>query len=814
MKPISLFLRFLDRFSLRHLLMVWMAVALAGCSATLLAYWRTYQHLRIPAAGAADAGAGYLFAALAVAGLSMTGILGLAISRSVARQVQGMAELAQRLEMRDFKDYPVAIPDGEPGKVIRSFLDMRRAIIGYETELRTAVDQLREANHNLGQREAFLRALVDSAPVGILTQDRDSVILSINPFLQELLGYGAEEVVGKDPAAWLDPQDAEAFYGRLSGFYGKPVGSGRALHEAMVALGPFPPQELNFIRKDGAKVPVMVAVSLMQGNGNGSLGRLTVVTDLTVLKALEMGLREREAEAQAANRAKSAFLAAMSHEVRTPLIGINGMIEILSMGTMDKDQRQAVNIIHHSAQSLLQIVGDILDFSKVEAGKLELVPETISIRKVIETAVTNFAQAASSKGLQIHREISDAVGPAHVADPLRLIQILNNFLSNAVKFTKEGSITVRVRRVEATAGAEKLRLEVQDTGIGVPEENQVGLFQPFSQAESSTTRRFGGTGLGLAISRRLADLMGGEISMQSAPGRGTLMAFTATFPLGDVKDIVEAESLDLREVAGCFRPTPSVEEAVLERSLILLAEDHPTNRAVLTRQLNLAGFALEVAEDGLDAFERWKSGRHALVLTDLHMPRMDGYQLTEALRNWERAHGLSRTPVIALTANVLQGEAERCLALDMDDYLTKPVSLSMLSVKVRQWLPHLRWPGADPEELEAPAAGELQPLGLDHEALLALSGNDPATATEILEDFRFNTRMDLETLTQYFELKDQDSVVRQAHRIKGASAMVGAHVLAQKARDLESSARAGAWGEVQSLMHQLQWAFEGTARTE
>lgn len=811
MKPTSLLLGFLDRFSLRQMLLTWMAVALAGCSSTLLAYGWIYQRIRIHSAGEEHLWAGFLLVALTAAGLSMTWALGLAISRSVARQARGMAEIAQHLEMRDFKDYPVDVPDGELGEVTRSFLDMRRAIIGYETELRTAVDQLREANHNLGQREAFLRALVDSAPVGILTQDRDSVVLSINPFLQGLLGYEAEEAVGKDPEAWLDPQEAEVFYGRLSGFYGKQVGSGRALHEAMEASGPFPPQELDFIRKDGARVPVMLAVSLLQGAAGASLGRLMVVTDLTALKKLEMGLREREAEAQAANLAKSAFLAAMSHEVRTPLIGINGMIEVLSMGNMDKDQRQAVNIIHHSAQSLLQIVGDILDFSKVEAGKLELVPETISIPKLIETLVTNFSQTASSKGLQIHRETSEAVSPAHVADPLRLTQILNNFLSNALKFTQEGSITVRVRCLDATADVERLIFEVQDTGIGIPEENQIGLFQPFSQAESSTTRRFGGTGLGLAISRRLADLMGGEISMQSAPRKGTVMAFTATFPLGDVRDIAAAEPPDLKEAARFFRPTPSVEEALLERSLILLAEDHPTNRAVLTRQLNLAGFALELAEDGVDALEQWKSGRHALVLTDLHMPRMDGYQLTEALRKWEQAHGLSRTPVIALTANVLQGEAERCLALDMDDYLTKPVSLSMLSIKVRQWLPHLRWPGAVQEEPEASVPEEHLSIGLDNEALLALSGNDQAMANEILEDFRFNTKIDLKALNQYFEQKDQASMVRQAHRIKGASAMVGAHALARKARDLESFAKAGEWGEVQSLMHQMLGAFEGPA---
>lgn len=664
------FFGFLDRFSLRQLLYAWMAVVLVGCSTVLVAYGWIYRNIQIHSIGEVHLTTEYLLLMFTMSGLFLAMVFGLAISRSVTRQVRGMTEMARHLEIRDFKEYSVAIPKGDLGEVTRAFLDMRGAIIGYEAELRTTVEQLREANHSLGQREA---------------------------------------------------------------------------------------------------------------------------------------------EAQTGNHAKSAFLAAMSHEVRTPLIGINGMIEVLSLGNLEKDQRRMVNIIHNSAQSLLRIIGDILDFSKIEAGKLTLAPETISIPNLVEAIVTNLAQTASSKGLQLRCEIRDSLGPAHVADPVRLNQILNNFLSNAIKFTPEGSVTVSVRCVESTKDAERIIFEVQDTGIGISEENQANLFHPFAQGESNTTRRFGGTGLGLVICRHLADLMGGEITMQSAPGKGTTMGFSARFPKGDARAIVETELPDTMKLAEFIRPAPTVEEALQGRSLILLAEDHPTNREVLSRQLNLAGFALELAKDGLEALEQWKSGRHALVLTDLHMPRMDGYQLITALRQWEATHGLVRTPVIAITANVLQGEAEHCLEMGMDDYLTKPVSIPVLASKLRQWLPHLHPLETTQEEPKAVVLEKQLSSDLDRDALLALCGNDLSVAFEILEDFRSATRADLLDMNQYFEQKDQDLMARQAHRIKGASAMIGAVALAQKAKELETLAKKGEWDGVQSLMSQVREAFEGLA---
>ncbi len=531
-------------------------------------------------------------------------------------------------------------------------------------------------------------------------------------------------------------------------------------------------------------------------------------TTVATLQVLEGELRKSEAEARAASEAKSTFLSSMSHELRTPLIGVTGMLEILSQSDLDTQQRRVVSVIHESSESLLQIIGDILDFSKIEAGKLELSPQTFSARALLESISHTFRSAISAKGLNLIMDVDPRLAPAHVADVLRIRQILNNFLSNAVKFTESGAITLRVRRLEARDGHESLAFEVQDTGIGVSPENQAKLFEPFAQAEASTTRRFGGTGLGLAISRRLADLMGGNLSMQSTLGRGTTMTLAVNLHVGDERDIVNPNAPDPSK-AMPTRPAPSIEAAEQEHSLILLAEDHPTNRIVLIQQVNRAGFALEVAEDGQEAFERWQSGRHALILTDLHMPRMDGYQLTQAVRDWERAHGRPRTPILALTANAMGGEAERCLELGMDDYLIKPVTIPLLASKLNQWLPHVKLEAQKASAPPSSSAAELLP-GLDSQTLLDLCDANVASAQEILSDFIAATKADLVVMQDGLRQKDAPCIARQAHRIKGSASMIGARDLADRATKLEASAKMNApeWETIQEHLAGIQEALK------
>lgn len=502
-------------------------------------------------------------------------------------------------------------------------------------------------------------------------------------------------------------------------------------------------------------------------------------------------LRQSELRANAANRAKSAFLATMSHELRTPMIGVTGMVEVLSHTRLDEDQRRALALIRHSADSLLQIIGDILDFSKIEAGKLELAPQPVDLRRLIEGCVLNFVAAASSKGLSLDCRIDPALGPAYLADALRLRQVLGNFLSNAIKFTEQGGVHVSLERIGRGERGERLRLSVSDTGIGIPQEAQAQLFEPFAQAETSTTRRFGGSGLGLAICARLAELLGARIALDSRVGEGTTLRLELELAPADPAAI-EAEAAASAQTAR--RQLPSTEEAEAERSLVLLVDDHPTNRLVVTRQLALAGFRCESVNDGVQGLEAWRSGRFALVLTDLHMPLMDGYQLAAEIRAEEARRGLARTPLIALTAAVLKGEAERCIEAGMDDYIAKPASIDTLLRRLTHWLPHL---ASAPSALPAPlgegvpkAAVGAETPAFDAEALRIVLGEDPAELGQVLDEFLEAATLDVAAAAAARERGDRPALVREAHRLKAAAALAGAAALAEQAALLEANGAA------------------------
>jgi signal transduction histidine kinase/CheY-like chemotaxis protein len=507
------------------------------------------------------------------------------------------------------------------------------------------------------------------------------------------------------------------------------------------------------------------------------------------IQAQEQAAEAREA-AEHASRAKSAFLAAMSHEIRTPMIGVMGMLEVLARTDLDEHQRSMLDTSQTSARSLITIIGDVLDFSKIEAGKLEIEPVTIALPELVEAAVGTFVHTASTKGLLLAAELDPRLAPAVVADPVRLRQILSNFLSNAVKFTDVGGIEVTATVLEDGPDRQLVEIAVRDTGVGVSQEVQRGLFAPFAQADGSTTRRFGGTGLGLVICRRLAELMDGEITMDSEPGVGTTMRLVVPLAVGDLADVEQIERED--DTRGPLtRPLPSVEQAEREGSLLLLAEDHPVNRTVLVSQLHMVGFAVETAVDGQEAFERFVSGRYALVLSDLNMPRLDGFGLVAAIRGHESAEGLRRTPVIALTANVMQGEPERCVAAGMDDFIGKPTTIPFLASKLRRWLAQLDWPQAEPVAPQAPPSPARSDAAvLDLTVLSELTGGDVGMSGEVLDDFVEESRSDVASVRAACDAGEAGELRRQAHRINGAARMVGAREVRELASQIEREAAA------------------------
>jgi two-component system sensor histidine kinase/response regulator len=390
---------------------------------------------------------------------------------------------------------------------------------------------------------------------------------------------------------------------------------------------------------------------------------------------------EMATAAQTANQAKSEFLANMSHEIRTPMNGVIGMAELLLDGPLNTQQRDGAKTILDSARALLTVINDILDFSKIEAGKLELEMSPIDIRDLSEDVVHLIATQAHTKGLEVTAHIDPAVPEMVRGDSGRLRQVLINLCGNAVKFTHRGEVALDVKVAAEDAESMTLRFEVRDTGIGIPANRLDNLFQPFSQVDTSTTRRFGGTGLGLSIVKRLAKLMGGEAGVESREGLGSTFWFTARLAI--ISATAQATvALSGRAADWHTRTQPIVNSQQLsaqrgrEKRRILLAEDNAVNEKVACRTLEKLGYRVDAVRNGRDAVTAWETGRYDLILMDCQMPVLDGYEATREIRS--RESGGRHTPIVALTAHAMKDDDLKCKAAGMDDYITKPIDRERL----------------------------------------------------------------------------------------------------------------------------------------
>jgi signal transduction histidine kinase len=399
------------------------------------------------------------------------------------------------------------------------------------------------------------------------------------------------------------------------------------------------------------------------------------------MRHMAQELEQARRDAEASSNAKSQFLAMMSHEIRTPLNGILGMAQALLKPALNENQREDyARTILNSGQTLLMLLNDILDFSKVEAGKLELNIVECDLPGIMMDTAALFSESAHRKNLSIETDCTGQPGARYLGDAIRLRQMLSNLVNNAIKFTAQGFVRIEAREVSREGSEAILELAVTDSGIGIPPDQQLMLFQPFVQVDNTDTRQFGGTGLGLSIVRLLAELMGGEVGVESSPGQGSRFWFRVRVklpPANDGESGSPGSSATAARGDGC--------DAFVKK--ILVVEDNQVNRKVVGAMLAKPGLAIEYVEDGQAAVDTVITGAHFdLVLMDCQMPVMDGYAATRAIRDWERDRGIPRVPIVALTAGAFDEDRDRCLDAGMDDFLTKPLSLVALDAMLKKWL--------------------------------------------------------------------------------------------------------------------------------
>ncbi len=858
----------------------------------------------------------------------------------VHRSGQGEAD-----EERAVQDYLANIGKRDIWETVRpngTILEFRRNMLpqGGFVSICTDVTERRRYQQRIEESERRTRTLLEGSPIGAAITTEDGRILFCNS------EFARQNGVSRDMATRID----------LALLFKDPDDRPR-LFERMRREGTIRDAEIARRRADGETWWCLFSMEEMEYEGEKAI--LAWTYDITELKKVEEDVRQKEAQlrvakerAEAAAQAKSTFLATMSHEIRTPMNGVLGMLELLQRTPLNTEQKELAEVVRDSAASLLKIIDDILDFSKIEAGRIEIEQMPMQPLALVEGVADALAHQAHKKKLQLTTFVDDSVPPMVEGDPVRLRQILFNLVGNALKFTEKGEVAVHVSVDGAVPGGMMLRTAIRDTGVGLAPEAQAKLFQPFVQADESTTRRFGGTGLGLSISRGLVERMGGEIGVDSAPGRGSTFWFTVKVGPCDspapgetdlsglcvlvvedsatVQDVlrtylamagtqvelvpsaeaalallrryadadiqVDALIVDLRlpgvdafalrrdlmaepsfagkpcilltaydepglrgralaEGFGAYltkpvrrsallravaaacgraqiglgergaaapdatrRAAPDRESALAAGELILVAEDNPINRRVIERQLSQLGFAADLAENGREALERFQSARYALVITDIHMPEMDGFELTAEIRAFERAQGLSRVPVVALTADVLGKDSERYLQAGLDDYLRKPIDLDQLDQALARLLPRtvVAAPSTAPAPSSALAPGEPSTTARPETGRSVLNldqmrmnfGAIDGTAIALLRSYLDTTAPLLLDIERAVAARAAGDARHAAHSVLGASRTAGAEELASLCASLEAAIKGEAWEQAVELRTRIGPAFE------
>ncbi len=584
----------------------------------------------------------------------------------------------------------------------------------------------------------YLAEIVESSEDAIMGKDLDGTLVSWNGGAEAIYGYTAEEIIGQ-PVETLVPPDR---HDELALFMEKIQRGEHITHHETVRL-----------TKGGRLIDVSLTISPILDEQGRVKGASTIARDITERKRMIELERARDL-AERALQLKSKFMANMSHEIRTPLNGLIGMADILRGTSLSTSQREYVEIIKKSSENLLTIINDILDFSKLEAGKMHLTASTFHLHRALHRVRDLFIPLVRHKDLTLTLEIAPAVPTFVHTDETKLVQVLTNLVSNAIKFTERGQVTIRVQG----DAPNRLRFEVQDTGPGIATDQQAQLFQQFSQLDTSLTRQHGGTGLGLVICRSLVRLFEGEIDVVSTEGQGSLFWFTICY----------APPTALPELLAPVQGAAGLPAAVFD-ARVLLVEDQDVNQLVARLMLEKAGCQVTFAEDGQEACDLYQPGAFDLILMDIRMPIMDGITATQHLR----AQYASLPPIVGMSADAMDGDAERYIRAGLDDYLSKPVTYQMLIEKLRQWLPTLS---------ASDDAPEVHPSGTeDHfldEAVLAqieqMARQHPETVKDLFRSFVEDCQELIIQLTEAHQAHDVERMRHAAHTLKGLSGTLGA----------------------------------------
>ncbi len=641
--------------------------------------------------------------------------------------------------------------------------------------------------------------ILEAVGEGIYGIDAEGLTTFWNPAAEAMTGWKTEEVLGKSPHPLIH--------------HSHPDGTPYPIEECALlktaSSGLVHIDHEIFWRKDGTPFSVECTATpiLLSGRDTGAV---------VVFKDITERMR-REKAGLAASQAKADFLSNISHEIRTPMNGVLGMIQLLLSTQLTPEQQHYAEIAHSSGRTLLALLDDILDLSKIEAGKTVLEKLNFNLAATVDDVVSIWRIQACAKGLTFKLRLAPEAPPNLCGDPGRLRQILNNLISNAIKFTERGTVALHVETVADDHQRLMLRFSVEDSGIGMRPDQVQKLFEPFVQADSSTTRKYGGSGLGLVICKRLVDLMGGEIGIHSQEGQGSTFWFTvvlegaaaapapmqvpvSTNPL--TSEI--ATTPHQRETSPVEGPGAGCDVVRPEKCRILVAEDNPTNRVVIMAQLRKLGYHAETVSDGAEAVEAASHGLYDMILMDCEMPILDGYEATRRIRSL----GIPRVPIIALTAHAMSGHRELCLSAGMDYFLSKPLDLQRLARVLKDHRPDLD--GANDHLRLVPAVVQTTSnvAVFDAQALLKRLMDDRGLAELVIEGFVGDCPVQLAVLEKCIAGQDGPGVRLQAHALKGSSASVSAVRLSTIALAMEMAAGSGRLDDCDRLMSSAADAFE------